>query len=206
MTLNSVAIAIVSAPSAADIGLSGMPVGPEHQRGPAGREHDRHQRHQGARERAVDGEQRPGRPRAARPGSASSGWLERSVAAAAAITGRPASCTSTPGGGPPGAPGAPISPRTRSISACWSSSDWARMPKREQRRVPEQPGLRVDRRDLLAGRRRAASPASRGCRARRQLAAAADEEVRERRPGADFGLEAARVVARRSRSRAAPAA
>ena len=33
---------------------------PEDQRGPAGRQHGRHQRHQGAGERAVDGEQRQG--------------------------------------------------------------------------------------------------------------------------------------------------
>ena len=74
MTLNSVAIAIVSAPSAADIGLSGMPRDPEHQRGPAGRQHGRDQRDQRPRERAVDREQRQRHRERGRRASASSGW------------------------------------------------------------------------------------------------------------------------------------
>ena len=61
------------------------------------------------------------------------------MADSAAITGRPASWTSTPAGGPPGAPGVPISERTRSISACWSSSDWARMPKEISAACPSLP-------------------------------------------------------------------
>ena len=57
MTLNSVATAITSAPRVADIGLSGMSIGLEDERRPAGRQRDREQRHERSGERAVEGEQ-----------------------------------------------------------------------------------------------------------------------------------------------------
>ena len=68
-------------------------------------------------------------PTAARPASGSHQRLwERSVFACAASTGRPASRTVVPSGGP-GPPGGLICVRMSSIRSCWSERDWTLMPK-----------------------------------------------------------------------------
>ena len=109
ITPNSVAIAIVSAPSAADIGLSGMPVSQRISEAQPVASTVGTSGTRARRERAVDGEQDERDREQAGQGQPVAAGGEIAEADSAAITGRPASWTSTPAGGPPRSPGSPIS-------------------------------------------------------------------------------------------------